>query len=290
MIIRRQLGRGAWRLAQQQCRGRGRGRSYATAKPEPAAASAAESSSSSAAAANGGRAAKMAGLALFGAAMGIAGAAAAWKVVTAKGMGFYSDEESLTRFSPSDADDEARRIYQAIESHPLVAQLRSRPDLTESRPHLKMPASYRRQSLTANALAGPRRVPVPAIAWTQANGQSVALIVYAGPELCGHPGLLHGGFLATLLDEGLAWCCFAALPHGIGVTARLAIDYRKPAPAGSLLLLRGETVKVEGRKAWVKGRVELLDEEGEKKEPVVVAEAEALYVSPRQAALMPRLR
>ncbi|PHH59687.1 hypothetical protein CDD81_2659 [Ophiocordyceps australis] len=281
MITRRQVGRGAWRLAQRQSQSRGQ--SYTTATREAAAASKSQ--------ARKWGAGSIAGLALFGVASGSVGAAAAWKTLRAQGLGFYSDEESLSRYSVPDDDAEARRVYQAIEAHPLVAELRQRPNLTESRPHVKMPAAFRRQSLTGNALSGPRRVPVPAIAWNEADGKSVTLIVYVGDELCGHPGLVHGGFLATLLDEGLAWCCFAALPHGIGVTARLAIDYRKPTPANSLLVLRGETVKVEGRKAWVKGSVELLPQAGDEgKEPVVVAEAEALYVSPRHAAMMPRLR
>ena len=63
------------------------------------------------------------------------------------------------------------------------------------------------------------------------------------------------------------------------MTANLNINYRKPAPAGSFYVLRATTTKVEGRKAWVKGWVETLPEEG--KEPVVVAEAEALFIEPK---------
>ncbi|GJN83388.1 hypothetical protein PLIIFM63780_006937 [Purpureocillium lilacinum] len=230
---------------------------------------------------------KAATYAAVGAAFSAIGAAAAWKALTAHGLGFYSDEESLLRFNASEVDDEARRVEETINSHPLVVELRSRPELTESRPHMKMPAQYSGRSLTGGALVGPGKVPVPAFCWTEAGGKSFVSVVYVGDNLCGHPGIIHGGFLATMLDEGLAWCCFGALPHNIGVTAFLNINYRKPAPAGSFLVLRAETTKVEGRKAWVKGHIELLAEPGEK--PTVLTEAEALYVSPKYAAMMPRI-
>ncbi|KAM4059366.1 thioesterase family protein [Hirsutella rhossiliensis] len=222
-------------------------------------------------------------LAVLGLGFSTLGAAAAWKTLTARGLGFYSDEESLGRFSAADADEEARRAEETINGHPLVAELRRRPELTESRPHMKMPAQYRAHSLTGAALLGPGKVPVPATTWTEAGGKSLVSVVYVGEDLCGHPGLVHGGFLATMLDEGLAWCCFGALPHNIGVTANLNVSYRKPTPAGSFLVLRAKTTKVEGRKAWVKGHIELLAKPGE--QPTVLVEADALYVSPKLASV-----
>ncbi len=108
-------------------------------------------------------------------------------------------------------------------------------------------------------------------------------ISYLGPDLCGHPGIVHGGLLATILDEGLARCCFPALPNKVGVTANLNINYRRPAHAQTFVVLRANTVKVEGRKAWVEGHIETLAEEGE--EPVVLVEATALFIEPKQAAV-----
>lgn len=103
--------------------------------------------------------------------------------------------------------------------------------------------------------------------------------------------------MATMLDEGLARCCFAALPSKVGVTARLEIDFRRPTKCDGLVILKARTQRVEGRKAWVKGRVEVLpigegeamgkegkvevapyDEMGE-----VLVEAEGLFVEPKWA-------
>ncbi|KAK2609007.1 hypothetical protein QQS21_002377 [Conoideocrella luteorostrata] len=230
----------------------------------------------------GGRVRKSLSLALFAFTFSAVGAYASWYTLRNQGMGFYSDEESLNRFSPTESDAEARRIAETINNHPMVAELRQRPELTESRPHMKMPSQYRARSLTGSALTGPGKVPIPAYAWIENGGKSLVSVVYVGADLCGHPGIVHGGFLATMLDEGLARCCFGALPHNIGVTANLNINYRKPTPAATYLVLRAETTKVEGRKAWVKGQIESMPGPGET--PTVYAEATALFVSPKFAA------
>lgn len=73
----------------------------------------------------------------------------------------------------------------------------------------------------------------------------------------------------------------------VGVTASLNITYKAPCMANQIVVLVAETTKVEGRKAWVKGRLETLPKEGDK--AVVLTEAEALFIEPRQAAQMRRV-
>lgn len=87
------------------------------------------------------------------------------------------------------------------------------------------------------------------------------------------------------------------------MTANLNVDFRKPALPDRMYVLRVQTVQVEGRKAWVEGRMrylplalpvplpleahsvvpdeELLREDGEG--AVMVAEAKALFVEPKFA-------
>lgn len=192
-----------------------------------------------------------------------------------------TDLETLTLFQPP--DEISREIDEFIRTHHLAEELRGNPLFTESRPHLKIPEEMRRRNLTAGTLAGPDRIVVPPYIWSEEGGKSMVSIFYLGTDVCGHPGIIHGGMLATLLDESLARCCFPALPNGIGVTANLNIDYRRPAQANSYAVLRAETVKVEGRKAWVEGRIETLPEKGE--DPVVLVEAKALFIEPKGAAV-----
>lgn len=192
-----------------------------------------------------------------------------------------SDAETLLMFTPG--DEATREIEEYIKNHPISMELRSRHEFSESRPHLKIPESQRSHSLTAGTLLGPGKVAVPPFVWCEKGGKSMVSISYLGIDLCGHPGLIHGGLMATLLDEGLARCCFAALPNKVGMTANLNINYRAPIVAGSYVVLRAKTTKVEGRKAWVEGRLETLVGEGET--PVVLCEATALFIEPKQAAV-----
>lgn len=191
----------------------------------------------------------------------------------------YTDEESLRGFEPS--APKQVEVEEFINSHPLVQALRSDPGYTESRPTLKVHEDYRNASLTSGVLFGPGKIEVPPYVWCEDDGRSLVSVMYLGSDLCGYPGLIHGGLLATLLDEGLARCSFLALPNNIGMTANLTINYRKPSPAESFVVLRARTVKVEGRKAWVEGHIETLPENGEKS--VVLVEATALMIEPKQA-------
>lgn len=212
--------------------------------------------------------------------------AAAPAIQTAKEfLNAPSDEETLTLYIPEDA--KAQEVEDFINNHHLARELRNKPEYRESRPHLKLPKAMRDQSLTGGTLTGPNLVVVPPFAWNEEGGKSMVTISYLGRDLCGHPGIIHGGFLATMLDEGLARCCFEALPNKVGMTANLNINYRSPAPADTFVALRAKTIKVEGRKAWVEGHIETLVGEGET--PVVLADATALFIEPRQAARLAKL-
>ena len=195
-------------------------------------------------------------------------------------MSLPSDAESLSAYK--NPDEKTAAIDEYMISHPLSRKLRGTPGFSESRPHMRMPPEVRKHSLTSGTLLGPNMIPVPPLAFAR-DGDEFVSIAYLGTDLCGHVGIVHGGMLATMVDEGLARCCFAALPNKIGVTANLTINYRSPAKAGSYVVLKAKTTKVEGRKAWVEGRIETL---GEGEEPgMVLVEATGLFVEPKYAAV-----
>lgn len=193
-----------------------------------------------------------------------------------------SDADTLRMFHPDTPSAEEVNDY--IVNHPLAVRLRSEEGgrWSESRPHMRIPPAMRTHNLTAGTLLGEGKIEVPPLNFNDKNAElpSMVSIVYLGPSLCGHPGVIHGGLLATLLDEGLARACFPALPNKVAVTASLKMDYRKPCPAGRYVVLKAETTKVDGRKAWAKGWIELLGEDGEGKGEKLV-EAEALFIEPK---------
>jgi acyl-coenzyme A thioesterase PaaI-like protein len=212
--------------------------------------------------------------------------------------------DALSAKSPSDAesldyrpeDEEAARVNNTIVNHPLATALRAQgtdgvsgPVLKEQRPHMKIPEVLRKTNLTGGTLAGPGKIVVPPLTFIDPAGSQLVSLFYLGANLCGHPGIIHGGLLATLLDEGLARCSFPNFESGVAVTASLKVSYRKPVKAEGYYVLRAETERVEGRKAWVRGWIERLDEEsvgvegGQVKKGERLVEAEALFVEPRNA-------
>ncbi|KAF2639880.1 Thioesterase/thiol ester dehydrase-isomerase, partial [Massarina eburnea CBS 473.64] len=197
-----------------------------------------------------------------------------------------TDAETMTLYTPDTA--ELAAIESEMLSHPFTRALLQDDKFSASRPHLKIPEAMRHQSLTGGTLLGENKIAVPPLQFQTADGVHFVSVQHLGHALCGHPGIVHGGLLATLLDEGLGRCCFPALPNKVAVTASLKVDYKKPVMAGQMVVLRAETTRVEGRKAWVKGRLETLPKEGEE-EGTVLVEAEALFIEPRQAATMKRV-
>lgn len=95
--------------------------------------------------------------------------------------------------------------------------------------------------------------------------------IYEGP-----PGYVHGGIIATLLDEAMSK---AVRARGlIAMTRRLEVDYLRPVPSGSRIRLEGRVVRGEGRKHWTEARV--LDANG-----VALAECKGLFIEIKREML-----
>lgn len=169
-----------------------------------------------------------------------------------------------------------------IENHPLAEYLRKDKDLVESRGYQNYPSDLREQSLTAGPLTGPGMISVPPYVFATRNGERLIEIIYLGKNVSGFPGMVHGGLLATLLDEGMGWCCFPTLPGHAGATVSLDVEYLSPMPTESFAVLKAQTSRTLERKAWVEGHIETLPNDGE---PIVIAKARALFVAPRNVKL-----
>lgn len=72
--------------------------------------------------------------------------------------------------------------------------------------------------------------------------------LYEGP-----PGLVHGGWLAAVLDQALGGAASAAgMP---GLTANLDVNYRNPTPLNVPLEVRARVTGTERRKVFVSGEI-----------------------------------
>ena len=86
----------------------------------------------------------------------------------------------------------------------------------------------------------------------------------------GAPKIVHGAWIAGVLDEVLAWA--QPLSGVAGFTGTITVRYRTPAPTYTPLQLVARVDRVEGRKIYVTGTCEA--------DGTLVAEAEAVFISP----------
>jgi uncharacterized protein (TIGR00369 family) len=90
----------------------------------------------------------------------------------------------------------------------------------------------------------------------------------------GHPGYLHGGIIATLLDEAMSK---AVRARGLtAMTRHLEVDYKRPVPSRTAIRIEGQVVRSEGRKHWVEARIH--DESAH-----VLAQGKGLFIEVRPA-------
>jgi len=65
----------------------------------------------------------------------------------------------------------------------------------------------------------------------------------------GHPGYLHGGIIATLLDEAMSKAIRAM--GRPSMTRKMEVEYLRPVPSGSPLRLEARVVRSHGVRFWV---------------------------------------
>jgi len=134
-------------------------------------------------------------------------------------------------------------------------------------------------NLTAGALRGPGKLALPPLVRARKDETEALVFVHLGRGLCGHDGIVHGGLLATLLDESLARIAISNLPDKVGVTAKLSIDYRTPTRADQVVVIKTQLIEAQGRKSLVSARIEDLD-------GTLLVEGTATFVQPRYAKLL----
>ena len=69
----------------------------------------------------------------------------------------------------------------------------------------------------------------------------------------GHPGYLHGGIIATLLDEAMSKAVRALGQSAM--TRKMEVDYRRPVPSNVQIRIEGRIVRSELRKHWAEASI-----------------------------------
>jgi acyl-coenzyme A thioesterase PaaI-like protein len=96
-----------------------------------------------------------------------------------------------------------------------------------------------------------------------------------------YPGVVHGGIVATILDEtsGRAIMLETGDNDAFFATARMSIRYRKPTPTNTPLVAIGWVEQLSSSRAKVKGKL-VLQDGGDASIQTVLAECESLVVKP----------
>jgi uncharacterized protein (TIGR00369 family) len=95
------------------------------------------------------------------------------------------------------------------------------------------------------------------------------------PQHQGYPGLMHGGLVATILDEAMGWAIYG---RGIwAMTARMQVRFRRSVPLDRRLRVSAHVTNQ--RQRLLQARAELRDEGG-----TLLAEGEGAFlrVTPEQ--------
>ena len=98
----------------------------------------------------------------------------------------------------------------------------------------------------------------------QVGARAVEAVVVVHQRFTGPPGVVHGGIQATLLDEVMGKAAYTGFADTFEtlrfLTAELNVRYRRPAPTGVELTVRGEIDHLDDRYVHLRGA--LLDSQG----------------------------
>lgn len=194
---------------------------------------------------------------------------------------------------------------------PWCSRLLAQPNLRTHAPSSRTskPATSE-DSLFAGTFRTNRTIPsvlvfYPRPAASDSHINAISALFALGDGMNGHPSILHGGIVATILDEAMGFWLnvnserahmlavstghkAGELADGTGAfTAQLNIKYLKPVKAPGLLLAKVRLVKVEGRKIWLRGVITQKSGQVDELDGHMIecAVGEALFVEPRTGKL-----
>ena len=88
---------------------------------------------------------------------------------------------------------------------------------------------------------------------------------YEGPR-----GYVHGGIIATLLDEAMSK---ANRAQGVtAMTRQMQVEYLRPVPSNAPIRIEGNVTRSEGRKHWTEAKIQ-------NAEGLVLAHATGLFIA-----------
>lgn len=189
---------------------------------------------------------------------------------------------------------------------PWTAALLKKPNIICRVPQSRISKKSGEDSLFAEILKTPRTLrscisffqkPDP----DQPKIDEVTTLLTLGDGVNGHPDVMHGGIVATILDEAMGILQGANIDRdhisavGQGkaegelsespgtYTAYMNIQYKAPVHTPGVLMATAKIIKRDGRKEWIYAEIKQREgvEEDYEGEEILCATAEALMIEPK---------
>jgi hypothetical protein len=155
-----------------------------------------------------------------------------------------------------------------LSEHSFVKRMESEPGFEEI-------TTFRRRLNTPALLDVGRRT------WIERTGKTAISVFRLDSSHTGYAGLVHGGILAALVDEGCAQYSNRGALNLYPLTKYLGVEFEKPSPTGGVFIAKVCTSRPfplttsGSRKVWVKCEISVL--QGEDK-IIPVVKASALFI------------
>jgi hypothetical protein len=96
-----------------------------------------------------------------------------------------------------------KQIETTLHSLPIVQRLSQDNEWIKKVGIFPIPKDDIPRNLTMGSLAGMGKITVKPVTFYNDKTKEFVVVMHVGQNVCGHRGLVHGGFLATVLDECL---------------------------------------------------------------------------------------
>ncbi|KAK3116161.1 hypothetical protein LTR53_003770 [Teratosphaeriaceae sp. CCFEE 6253] len=206
------------------------------------------------------------------------------------------------------AADDTKAAFLRI---PWAAALLNRPNIVVRVPGSRISKRSLEDSLFAEVLKTPRTLSSCISFYAKPSDTApsideVSTLITMGDGMNGHPAILHGGIVASIIDEamgilqsvnherdhmakvGTGHVQGELPPEGFGsFTATLNLKYLKPVRTPDSVLVTARYMKREGRKEWIYAEIKQHVSHGEDDygEEIVCATGEALFIKPKDSKL-----
>lgn len=150
-----------------------------------------------------------------------------------------------------------QQLEDELDQLPALKEMRQAADADdwyETRPYAPelMPPETVMHNLTAGALRAPGKLAIPPLARVKWDESEAVIFVHIGRGLCGWPGVVHGGMLATVFDEAMGRMAVRNGGEvntkekggaGVMVTKSLEVRYKRPTAADQWVMVRTKLAK-----------------------------------------------